>query len=237
MVLRVAPRIDVITASVITALPDFHPEVGSGFTQFPVNVFLVHHADGPILIDTGIGHGNGAIDDWYRPRQTDLPKALSSNGVDLESVQMIVNTHLHFDHCGQNNVFPNSEIVVQRSEAEIAATPFYTVDEWAVLPVDRTRLISGDVEIADGVHVLHTPGHTPGHQSVVIKAQDEVIVVSGQCVFRAAEWLANEPSTQNLHDEDHRTAAADSLARLRALRPSKVYFSHDHFLCLDGTAW
>ncbi len=117
--------------------------------------------------------------------------------------------------------------MVQRREVEVAASPFYTVDDWAMLPADRTQVVDGDVELADGISVLHTPGHTPGHQAVVIRSTADTIVIAGQCVMRAAEWSADQPSTANLHDETHRDLAAESIARLRALKPSRVYFSHD----------
>ncbi len=61
--LQITPPIDVITASRITALPDFHPEAGPSFRGFPVHVFLIHHPDGPILVDTGVGQGSQAIDE------------------------------------------------------------------------------------------------------------------------------------------------------------------------------
>ena len=225
--LTAAPRIDVIEVSRITALPDFHPEAGAGFAGFPVHVFLVHHPDGPILVDTGVGFGNDIIDEWYRPRTLDLRAELEARNVDPDGALTIINTHLHFDHCGQNLALSAATIVVQRTEEAAATAPFYSVDEWARLPADRTRLVDGNVDVAEGVSVIHTPGHTPGHQAVVVRSNAETVVIAGQCIFRAAEWTDADPSSANLHDEAHRRAAADSLARLRALRPTRVLLSHD----------
>ena len=226
--LRVAPIIEMIVASHVTALPSFHPESGPTFARFPVHVFLIHHPDGPILVDTGIGFGNETIDDWYQPITVDLRNELHVRGVDPDHPALtIINTHLHFDHCGQNCHFPTARIVVQQTEAKIATTPHYTVDSWASLPAGRTMLIDGDSEIADGIDAVHTPGHTPGHQAVVIRSTNDTTIIAGQCIFWAAEWHESEPSPANLHDADHRLAAAESIARLRALHPTCVLLSHD----------
>ena len=225
---RAEPVIETITVSRVTALPSFHPESGPTFAAFPVHVFLIHHRDGPVLVDTGIGLGNDLIDDWYKPVTVDLRHELIIRGVDPDHPGLtVINTHLHFDHCGQNCLFPQARIVVQKSEAEIAATPHYTVDSWASLPPGRAVIVDGDVEIADGIEVMHTPGHTPGHQSVVVRSSSGTTIIGGQCVFRAAEWHDHAPSQANLHDPNHRLQAAESVAKLRALRPIRVLLSHD----------
>ena len=224
---------ETITVSRVTALPSFHPESGPTFTGFPVHVFLIHHPDGPILVDTRIGIGNETINDWYQPITVDLRHELGERGVDPDDPALtIINTHLHFDHCGQNCHFPSARIVVQKAEAKIASTPFYTVDSWASLPAGRTMLIDGDAKIADGVEVVHTPGHTPGHQAVVIRSTHDTTIIAGQCVFRAAEWHDREPSPANLSDTGHRLLAADSIARLRALQPTRVLLSHDESITI-----
>jgi N-acyl homoserine lactone hydrolase len=235
-VLTVTPPVEVITVSRITALPSFHPEAGTTFGGLPVHAFLIRHPDGPILVDTGIGHDNTPIDEWYRPDTIDLRTELAGRCVDPDASLTIINTHFHFDHCGQNHAFPNATIVVQRSEVQAAKQPFYTVDEWAAVPLDQTAVVDGDREIVDGIHVMHTPGHTPGHQAVVIRTRTETIVIAGQCILRADEWNHTEPSEKNLHDAHHRAAAADSIARLRALRPTLVYLSHDHAICTAPTS-
>lgn len=76
--LTVAPRIDTIVSAQINALPCFHPESGPSFAGFPVNVFLIHHPDGSILVDTGIGTNNAAINEWYQPTSMDQRAHLES---------------------------------------------------------------------------------------------------------------------------------------------------------------
>jgi glyoxylase-like metal-dependent hydrolase (beta-lactamase superfamily II) len=101
------------------------------------------------------------------------------------------------------------------------------VPEWAVIPEERLRLVHGDETIAEGVHLLSTPGHTPGHQSVLIEAGDDRVVVAAQCAYRAEELRSGQPSTSNLYDESWEGVARDSLQRLRALAPFTAHLSHD----------
>ena len=222
--LAAMPRIDVLRLALVTAVPEFHPEHHS-LIPFPVHAFLVHHPDGPILVDTGIGFGNDVIDALYPHESTRVVDELHRCGVDERDVRLIVNSHLHFDHCGQNDAL-RCPIAVQRAEIDAAHQPYYTVEGWAAVPADRARILDGDGDLAPGVAALLTPGHTPGHQAVVITAADEVVVIAAQCIFRRAAWH-DGPEDSNLHDETWRTVAAESIERLRALQPRRVMLSHD----------
>ncbi len=123
------PRIDVLSLARITAVPEFHPEHDT-FSSFPVHGFVVHHPDGAIVVDTGIGVGNSVIDGLYPHESASLVEELHRCGVDERDVQLIVNSHLHFDHCGQNNALA-CPVMVQEAEVTAAHQPHYTVDEWA----------------------------------------------------------------------------------------------------------
>ena len=102
---------------------------------------------------------------------------------------------------------------VQASEFEVAQTPGYTVPEWAAIPNDRLRLVHGDQLIAEGISLLATPGHTPGHQSVLLEAVGQRVVIAAQCVFRAAELRTGEPVAQ---------IATEKPGRLRHGTPSNA---------------
>lgn len=117
--LKETPLVEVIEVARVTALPDFHPEAGPNFTAFPVNAFVIHHPDGPIIVDTGIGTDNERINSWYRPVTCDLRAELTKRNVDPDSSLTIINTHLHFDHCGQNQDFPAATICAQHAEIEM----------------------------------------------------------------------------------------------------------------------
>ena len=141
----------------------------------------------------------------------------------------IVNTHLHFDHCGQNDALGPVPVWVRPEELDLAASdPLYTVPEWASVPDELVRIAGDGDEIAPGVRLVATPGHTPGHQSVVVTGVDErPDVIVGQACYRCDEFADGVPAADNVHDPALVDAARASLLRLRSLRPSSAYFSHD----------
>lgn len=219
------PRIDVLQLARVSAVPQFHPEHDT-FTPFPVHGFVIHHPDGAIVVDTGIGYGNDLIDSLYPHQSALLVDELNRCGVDERDVQLIVNSHLHFDHCGQNRAL-SCPVAVQHAEVEAAHRPHYTVDDWATIPEHRLRVLDGDTDLSTGVRALLTPGHSPGHQAIVINSTEGVVVIAAQCIFRRDAWHGGI-ETANLHDDGWRAEAARSVARLHALRPDRVLLSHDH---------
>lgn len=206
-------------------LPDGHPR--SADRTCPIRCFVVPHPDGVVLIDTGPRQGHPVIDELYAPVVEPIVEALHTIGVDERQVTAIVNTHLHFDHCGQNAALPGASVWVTDDELAAAAEPFYTVPEWAEIDPGRRRRADDGVEIVDGVRLLQTPGHTPGHLSVTVETAAGLEVVAGQVCYCAAEFDGNGPTAGDLHGSEWADAAADSWRRLRALEPVAVHFSHD----------
>jgi len=219
------PQIDRLVLATVTTVPEWHP-LHDTFQPFPVHAWLIRHPDGAILVDTGIGVGNEAIDEWYHPHTTQLLDAIDGAGVLPSEIAAVVISHLHFDHCGQQEVL-TAPVYVQAIEFAVAQTPGYTVPDWAAIPEDRLRLVHGDQELADGVTLLSTPGHTPGHQSVLLEAAGERVVIAAQCAFRAVELRTGEPVASECHDETWEVDARHSLERLRALAPITAHLSHD----------
>lgn len=225
MPLSKLPTINRLMLATVTSVPIWHPEHET-FTPFPVHAWVIRHPDGAILVDTGIGLDNGAIDGWYHPQSTSLTAALDGAGLASSEISAVVISHMHFDHCGQQNTL-SAPTYVQAVEFEAAKAPGYTVPDWAEIANDRLRLVHGDEKIADGIRLLSTPGHSPGHQSVVIEAGDERVVIAAQCAYRAEDLRIGQPASSNLHDESWANEALNSLQRLRALAPLTAHFSHD----------
>ena len=223
--LSTLPQIDRLVLATVTAVPDWHSQHDT-FEPFPVHAWLIRHPDGIILVDTGVGVGNEVIDEWYHPHTTPLLDALGETGFAASDIAAVVVSHLHFDHCGQQEVL-TAPVYVQASEFEAAQTPGYTVPDWAAIPDDRLRLVHGDEEIAEGISLLSTPGHSPGHQSVLVEAAGERVVIAAQCASRAAELRTGEPVASECHDETWEVDARHSLERLRALAPVTAHLSHD----------
>jgi N-acyl homoserine lactone hydrolase len=214
-----------LTLAVVTAVPEQHPDFAT-FQPFPVHAWVIDHPDGAILVDTGIGSGHAMIDAWYRPRITSLDDALAGIGKARRDIAAVVLSHLHFDHCGQQNAL-DAPVHVQAAEVAAAREPRYTVPEWARIADERLRLVDGDADIAEGVSVVATPGHTPGHQSVVVNAGNRTVVLAAQCAYRTHELYSGIPDRRNLHGDEWQADARDSLARIRALAPAQVHLSHD----------
>jgi N-acyl homoserine lactone hydrolase len=174
-----------------------------------------------VLVDTGLGPAHREIDPYYHPVRTDLGSALLRRGIPSKAVSAIICTHLHFDHCGGNAAFPGVPIFVQSAEKEAARAEGYTIPEWIEFPGARYELRSGDFSLADGIEVLATPGHTPGHQSVLVQEEGGSVLLAGHAIASAREWSREEAPAETSR------VAIRSADRLRGLNPRKVYFSHD----------
>ena len=229
---------DVIALPLATVVyPTGHPLAGQTGV---VNAFALVHPDGLILVDTGVGEGNAEIDVAYRPVRRSLEGALGEHGLVIGDVVALVNTHLHFDHCGQNRLFPGTPIHVQAAEYAAARGPGFTIREWVDFPGAIYRRLTGESEIAPGVRLIPTPGHTPGHQAVLVETVDGLVLLAGQAVQSLSDYV-------HLHETGElpaESAAPDDDAyrawtrRLLAYAPRHVLFSHDQAVwdATDGRA-
>jgi glyoxylase-like metal-dependent hydrolase (beta-lactamase superfamily II) len=169
---------DIIPLQLATVVfPDFHPLCGQ---EGLVRGFLIRHESGAILVDTGVGFGNVDIDRWYQPACVRIEDALAAVGLDVAGVAAVVNTHLHFDHCGQNASLGSRPVYVQSREMAAVDEPHFTIREWVRFPGANYVELDGDQELAPGVTILSSPGHTPGHQSVAVETDDGLIVIQAR---------------------------------------------------------
>lgn len=168
----------------------------SGRIEAPSVVYLI---EGPetILVDTSFGDPEGVTDrhpgfECHRPSSRRLDRVLDAAGYDVADIDTVVFTHLDWDHCHNLDRFPSStEFVVQREELAYAIDPYppHTVRYEAGAP-DRdpawtTRdltLIEGETRLCPGVVAFPTPGHTVGHQSIVVETGTETTVVAADAV-------------------------------------------------------
>src|SRR3954451_22293606 len=142
--------------------------------RWPVCVHVIDHPDGRVLVDTGMTE--------LRPEVADMDPRLvplSEQTFDLASIDVVVNTHLHFDHCGGNHLFAGRPIYVQRQELEDARTEGYTIREWVDAPGVRYEPVDGEFELLPGLRLVPAPGHTRGMQVVVVETGGAAAVVGG----------------------------------------------------------
>jgi glyoxylase-like metal-dependent hydrolase (beta-lactamase superfamily II) len=192
---------------------------------------LVRTEKETILVDTGVGNLPAKYEKFHdviRAKEEELTYSLHRAGLKPEDVTMVVNTHLHFDHCGNNKLFANSKFLVQTDEIRYAYFPdrfmrvsylreFFDI-EGDFLPV------KGKYEIEDGVEVIPTPGHTIGHQSVVVKWKGRSIVYAGDAA-PLPENLEKRNITGMIYSSFQGLESIDTLRRI--VDPIYIY-SHDN---------
>lgn len=192
-----------------------------------VIAYAVRHPAGVLLFDTGFGFGNAELDAYYQVRAVPVGQALADAGSALEEVTAVVNCHLHVDHAGQNGTFPGVPIYVQAAEWEVAHTTDHTILDWIDTPGADYRRIEGDHDLFEGIRIVATPGHTPGHQSLVVETAAGRHVLAGQAVYSPGEWDGEPGAREGRSRAPDQGAYDRSLDRLRALDPVRVWFGHD----------
>ena len=196
----------------------------------PVHGFVLKHPTaGAILVDTGIGNPPQELIRHWDIVTEQMAAALAEHDLVPGDVKLVVNTHLHWDHCGQNAVFRHAPFYVQRPELERARREETLTSEWFDFTGARFELVDGEAEVATGVRVVPTPGHTVGHQSVVLTGEHGAHLFIGDAaytkdVFDNFEEFPVERLTGQAQDA---VAWRESLRRVKALAPQSVHFCHD----------
>jgi len=205
--------------------------------KIPILAYLIKTGKENILIDTSFGpvdRPDLKTAGYERPLgHAQEPIAQLRNlGVGPDDVNIVVNTHLHDDHCGNNKLFPKAKFFVQKEELRHAFVPddnerdangpFCKRMDFDY-PLDY-RLMTGDYEIADGVQVISTPGHTAGHQSVIVTLKDQNLIITSDAVYMEENW--NDPHVLPglIYDS---VAYMNSVKRMKSVKNSVVYVSHD----------
>jgi N-acyl homoserine lactone hydrolase len=192
--------------------------------------YVVKMPNGLLIFDTGMGE-HPEVDAHYRPSRRPLRQALHDVGAGLDDVRWLANCHLHFDHCGGNPELAGRPVFTQRVELSAARTVVdYTIPALVDYQGVRYEEIAGETDILPGVLVIPTPGHTDGHQSLVIRCDDgTVIVLAGQAHDTATEFGADV-----LAARARRQVGPGLLPeyrpwvdRLTDLDPARILFAHD----------
>jgi N-acyl homoserine lactone hydrolase len=141
--------------------------------RFPVFAHTIEHPAGLVLVDTGMTGTHPLVEEEWHPRG--YPEAIPRD------VVCVINTHLHFDHCGGNHLFAGVPIHVQARElADARSQDDYTVREWVDFEGATYAEHDGETEVLPGIRLVPTPGHTAGHQSVLVEG---VAVIGGDVAY------------------------------------------------------
>jgi len=216
----------------------------SGEMSYPIPGYAVVHERGVVVFDTGLRDTlMSSTDELGRLAEVftidlqpdDLIETrLAAHGIDAAEVTHVVNSHLHFDHCGRNGPFAAATTVLQTPEWEAArpgsfgayrGTPFEEVADGHV------ELIDGDHDVfGDGTVVcVSTPGHTAGHQSLLVREAnrpdaDAALLVGDACYLR--RMLTDSVLPPFGHDQQRQLDSYGLLARYEA-DGAQLVFSHD----------
>jgi N-acyl homoserine lactone hydrolase len=169
--------------------------------RWPNSIHVIERPAGRVLVDTGMIDSTPELDaEWgIRFDASLIPR----------DVVCVINTHLHFDHCGGNRLFAGTPIHVQRAEREAARADGYTIPSWVEFEGATYVEHEGKAEIVSGVRVLPTPGHTPGHQSVLVDTDDGLVVLAGDVGYNWKQFDASE-----------------SGRLLNSLEPRRIWLAH-----------
>jgi glyoxylase-like metal-dependent hydrolase (beta-lactamase superfamily II) len=176
------------------------PPDGSNRVPSPLNCLLLIVGGKRILIDTGLGEKLTTKQEANFGREGGSPLLgnLARLGLKPEDIDLVVNTHLHADHCGGNTrrlgdsivaAFPRAEYWVQKQEWADALFPnertraTYLAENF--VPLERVRLLEGDTRVTDEIRCIVTRGHTRAHQSVLIESRGEKALYIGDMAGRA----------------------------------------------------
>ena len=218
-------------------------EGGEGRADLPIPAYLIEHPKGTVLFDTGL-HPDCQHDpaarvgtrltglfafDFYPGEE--VSARLEAIGRDPARIEIIVNSHFHFDHVGGNALIPNAVMVVQKREweagltPEIAAAHGYNRADFdlghKLVEIDGEHDLFGDGSVV----CLPTHGHTPGHQSLRVRlTSGEVVLAADACYF--CRTLRERRLPQRVYDRQAMLASLDKLARLEAAG-ARIFFGHD----------
>lgn len=215
----------------------FYGERSAERVAIPVTCYLIRSTDGVVLFDTGVSPravpGLLRRDPLARFSDEDLlAQRLDTLGLEPSDVDLVVLSHLHFDHAGGADIFPDSELVAQKDEYAYAQYPapffadFYYKKNFD-LPGYKWRLLDGDTELLPGITALRSDGHTPGHQSLLVELPETgPVILAGDCCYWQRS-IDDEVPPGVVWDPTRAMHSIKRLKTLARLTGGRIFPSHD----------
>jgi len=221
---------------VVGDISRWSPGVNEGKSMaFVDNCYLIKHAQGWMLWDTGIMDAVAGMPDglkpadpkathWRRPKT--LAAQLSELGVKPSDIKYVAISHTHADHSGNVDMFPSSMLLVQKAEYE---WPVPAGQPARFRPEHPVKKLEGDYDVfGDGsVRVISTPGHTPGHQSLLVRLpKSGNVVLSGDLAHFKDNWDNRRVPSMNV-DRGQSSASMQKVADILARERAQLWINHD----------
>lgn len=205
----------------------------------PFVVWFIEGASKNILVDTGIEmqdyiNYHPAFKDLEMTQVQSFSDALASVDITPEQVDVVIQTHLHFDHCHNLRRCKNAEVLVQKAEYDFAMDPapfqeIYRRELWAGADL---RLIEGEYQLEPGLNLLPVPGHSAGGQAVLVETDGGKVAIAGMCTCQdnffppAGHVMVGDDKTLLPGIVWQACAAYESMQLLRS-RADKILALHD----------
>jgi N-acyl homoserine lactone hydrolase len=211
--------------------------------EFSANCYLIRHAQGLMIWDSGMNDGVAAMPAGFQRNQLSphyflrktLRAQLAEIGVDPREVTHAAFSHTHGDHVGNGNLFTAATLYIQQAEYDIAFGPEavskwnFEVTSYDQLRASRTVKLNGDHDVfGDGsVVILATPGHTPGHQSLLVRLPRRgPVILSGDMVHLRDNWVNRRVPSFNF-DREQSLRSMEKVAAVMEKTGAELWINHD----------
>ena len=216
----------------------------SGNLVMSIHALVIEVGERRIIVDTCIGNDKErSIPNWSN-LQTNFLKDMENIGYPVESIDTVLCTHLHVDHVGWNTRLVNGEWVPTFENARYLIgedewtywdtnedpTSYGNVMDDSVRPVIEAGLVdlvSTSETIAPGIRLESTPGHTPGHVSVLLESRGEEAVITGDCIHHPCQITRTDWCSSADYDKDQGRATRENF--LERLVETNVLVIGTHF--------
>lgn len=174
------------------------------YLEIPSVAWYLYNNKEKILVDTGMCSTERA-NKWHhsgscQPPGHSIDQQLLKIGVNTNDINTIIFTHLHWDHCSNLNLFENAKLIVSKAELDFAEDPippYYSAYEHPILGLhppfeDKDFIkIEGEYKYNEDITIFPTPGHSVGHQSVLVKGVDSIYIIAGDAIYSKENLKGN----------------------------------------------
>ena len=181
-----------------------------------------------------VGNQTILVDTGPSSRRAWLYRALESKNLTPEDIDVVILTHMHWDHCQNTDMFRNARVLVHPTELDYARNPNradFAVAQYMADMVEKMKveLVSEGDRVVEGISIIETPGHTKGHISVAVNAGSENVLIAGDALPDSGTVARGMPTNVFYDVEDARSSVEKMVASSRIFYPG-----HDRPFRLDG---